>query len=267
MCRLLGTITETPAPISALLTPAEIAEFRDLGRFHNHGWGSSWVTPDGDLASAKTVTPACDDPEFPRRFDDVTSPIHVVHLRWASTGMAQVRNNCHPFTMAGITLAHNGYIAPSEDLESLLTPSTVARLEGTTDSERYLALIAQNTLSGMSFSDSVRDAILTLSDRYPRSCLNAIISDGHSLIVPNINRRAESPIDAGGYDDEGRKAPESHRDSYFPLRSRTTDMGVVISSTGISSEGWEPLTEESITEFRREGGTIVSENLLVLSNA
>lgn len=265
MCRLLGALLREPAPLSALLSSEEIDEFRALGSFHNHGWGSSWVDSDGVLQSDRTVTSADRDPNFTRRLTSVASPIHIVHLRWASTGMAHVLHNCHPFTMNGVTLAHNGYIAPGNDVAEMLSDEYRAQLLGTTDSECYLALITQKIGSGMALPEAVHSAVRELKSRYPQACLNALISDSSRLIVVNVNHGAISPIDIHGYDDEGRKAPQSHCESYFPLRTRVTDQGILISSTGITTSGWEKLPEESITEFRNDAGQLVREELLVPS--
>lgn len=265
MCRLLGALLETPGPLTSLMSPSEVTEFEALSHFHDDGWGCSWANPEGQLGLYKTDTPAYADPRFRTHLSEAISPLHIVHLRWASSGMANAVANCHPFISHGITLAHNGYIAPAAELEQYLDDDTRNVLEGTTDSERYLAIITQNLADGKGLTRSVQCAVDTLRDHYPHACLNALVSDGTTLIAVNINQLAHSPIEADGFDDEGREAPESHKIAYFPLRARLSDSAVIISSTGIGDDGWEPLAPESITEYRIERGKIHAQSILVPS--
>jgi predicted glutamine amidotransferase len=91
---------------------------------------------------------ALDDPHFVAATQDRRSAASLVHLRWATSGIAVRPENSHPFLAGRIAMAHNGSIKPIGPLEGLLDAKTAATIRGATDSERYFGVIRQHRASG-----------------------------------------------------------------------------------------------------------------------
>ena len=71
MCRLLGVVSRTDAPVAALVQD-ELPPFLDLSAEHAHGWGIGWVAADGRVDIRKEPVQASED----RRFaETVTSTV------------------------------------------------------------------------------------------------------------------------------------------------------------------------------------------------
>lgn len=265
MCRLLGALAVAPHTLGSLLGERAVRQFRELSKFHDDGWGAAWTRSSGEVVCARTALAAYRDPGFQRHLDGVQSRLHLAHLRWASTGMSVVAPNVHPFQVGAVTLAHNGYIAPAEEVQELVTWDFRRQLRGTTDSERYCAIVAQHLAESGDLEAAILGAVEVLRDRFPRACLNALVTDGADLFVVNVNSSAASPISADGFDEDGRQAPIGHRTAYFSLQSIETPTSVVISSTGVTDGPWRPLPADSIVGYRLDQATVVRSEALLAS--
>ena len=69
---------------------------------------------------------ALNDPAFTAATHDVRSAATLVHLRWATNGLAVQPQNSHPFVADGLAMAHNGSLKPMGRLEDLVEPGLVA---------------------------------------------------------------------------------------------------------------------------------------------
>ena len=139
------------------------------------GWGVARVRlPGHDPKIEVSAGSACDDPHFAAATHDQRSAASLVHLRWATTGIAVRPENSHPFVAQRIAMAHNGSIKPIGMLDELLTPETAATIRGATDSERYFGLIRQHRASSPDLAEAVRRAVSALRERFPVASLNAL---------------------------------------------------------------------------------------------
>ena len=246
MCRLIGFAAPRPATLTELVGTEQVARFRDMGRVHRDGWGTAWL--DHGLRTYR-ATGLPDDAEFSALAEAPPSGARLVHLRWATEGLEVSERNTHPFVADGLALAHNGSISPRSGLDELLKPELQDSLVGTTDSERYLALVRQELAVGGDLSQAVARAVATLRHEFPLASLNALVLGQGVLIAVHASLDSDAPLDemrARGIRDED--LPLGHVDDYFRMFWRRGPQGsVLFSSSGLVNDGWESLPPESVT--------------------
>jgi predicted glutamine amidotransferase len=214
-----------------------------------YGPASSNPAPYGPALRAHRATGLPDDAEFAALVESPPSVARLVHLRWATEGLEISERNSHPFVADGIALAHNGSISPRAELDDLLKPELLNSLVGTTDSERYLALVRQELPVAGEVSEAVARAVATLRREFPLASFNALILTVHVLIIVHASLGSVVPLAemrARGHRDD--ELPLGHVDDYFQMYWRRGPRGsVLVTSTGIVNDGWEPLPPESVT--------------------
>lgn len=254
MCRLIGFAAPAPTTLTELVGADQVALFRDMCRLHRDGWGSAWVDP--ALRTHRSTGPV------PEVLDPSPATARVVHLRWATEGLAAVPEHTHPFVADGIALSHNGSISPRPALEELLTPGMLSSMHGITDSERYLGVIREEAAGAGSLAEAVARAVAKLRGRFPLASLNALILTESSLIIVHASNRSLPPFEdmvASGISD----LPRGHGDDYFQMFwQRGPRDSLVFSSTGLDNEGWEPLPPESITTVDLASMRMTQEELI-----
>jgi gamma-glutamyl hercynylcysteine S-oxide hydrolase len=254
MCRLIGFAAPVPTTLTELVGADQVALFRDMCRLHRDGWGSAWLEP--GLRSHRSTGPV------PDVLDPTPTTARVVHLRWATEGLAVVPEHTHPFVEDGIALSHNGSISPRTALEELLAPGMLGKMHGITDSERYLAVIRAEAAGASGHVEAVARAVAKLRGRFPLASLNALILTESALIVVHASNGSLPPFEdmvASGI----RELPRGHGDDYFHMfwRHGPHD-SLVFSSTGLDNEGWEPLPPESITTVDLASMRVSQEELI-----
>lgn len=256
MCRLLGYVTRTDSAIRKVLSGSDFDQFTQLSRLHRDGWGMAWRSGDA-VRAASAPTAALDDPDFARLADAPLADLGLVHLRWATNGLAVQPANTHPFVADGIAMAHNGSITPIDELDALLSPASRAALAGTTDSERYFRFILEKVAAAGDTVAGVREAVEVLADRFPRSSLNAMLIEPDRLIAVHASSTATPPVDdvLALFPDPDH-APADHYDRYFRLRYRVSEDGVVIASTGLTGTDWRPVPDNSLLVVERADATV-----------
>ena len=255
MCRLLGVLSlpsASAAPLSVADAVGEgvLKDFVALTRVHGDGWGVAEVGGVGDAPHVEvSAGTALDDPDFTAAMHDGRSAAAVVHLRWATSGLAVEPQNSHPFLADGLAMAHNGSIKPTGPLNGLLEPSVAADLHGTTDSERYFAVIRQYRRTSTTLAEAVRLAVTQLRQLYPEASLNALLLGEDQLIV--VHAHAKSRLLAEDVEEiTAADLPAEHLEDYFALRiARPHDGTLVVGSTGFGDLAWEPLPPESVVAF------------------
>lgn len=179
MCRLFGLTAgqETIAATFWLLDAPDSLEAQ--GRRNADGSGIGFFDPSGTPVLDKQPEPAFRDKEFTREAKQAVSTTFVAHVRLASTGGRTVRNT-HPFAMRGRIMAHNGGFGELTRINAQLGHDRELVL-GDTDSERYFALITQQTdAHGGDVGAGIAAAARWISERLPVSSLNAVVaSPGH----------------------------------------------------------------------------------------
>ncbi|GLP81304.1 class II glutamine amidotransferase [Mycobacterium antarcticum] len=247
MCRLLGVVSAAPISVADAVGDGVLKDFVALTKVHGDGWGVAAVDRLGDTPRATvSAGSALDDPDFVSATHDRRSAATLVHLRWATSGLAVEPRNSHPFVADGLAMAHNGSVKPPAPLDALLDPEHAASLRGTTDSERIFALIRQYRTRTSTLAEAVRDAISALRRIYPDASLNALILGEDQLIV--VHAHAHSRLLAEDIAEiSATDLPVEHLEDYFALRlARPRDDLVVVGSTGFGDPSWEQLPSETV---------------------
>ncbi len=142
MCRLLGYSSQTLTTFGEVVGE-NFNQFVKLADDHCDGWGIA--TSEGKSADLyKEPVAATKSANFKEQLDSHKSSSALLHLRWATAGMAINENNTHPFTYQDISFIHNGSITPFDCLDPLIDKKYLSLAKGSTDSERYfLYLLTQ----------------------------------------------------------------------------------------------------------------------------
>jgi predicted glutamine amidotransferase len=248
MCRLLGVVSTSPIAVSDAVGADVLKDFVALTRIHGDGWGIAHVGQAGQPPRVEvSAGSALDDAAFIAATQDHSSAASLVHLRWATIGIAVQPKNSHPFLADGVAMAHNGSIKPTAALDALLDPSISATLGGTTDSERYFALVRQHRPAAPDLAEAVRRAVAELRELYPDASLNALILGEDQLIAVDAHARSRLP-DEDIQEITAAELPAEHLEDYFALRwVRPDDHTIVVGSTGFGDLDWQPLPPESVT--------------------
>lgn len=256
MCRLLGVVSASPIAVADAVGDGVLKDFVALTKVHGDGWGVAEM----DLGTVPTVrvsaASAVDDPDFDAAVRDDPHAASLVHLRWATSGLAVEPQNSHPFSADGLAMAHNGSIKPMAPLDELLEPAVAATLRGTTDSERYFGVIRQHRRTSPTLAEAVRRAVAQLRGLYPDASLNALVLGEDQLIV--VHAHARSVLLAEDIEEiSATDLPAEHLKDYFALRmARPRDDVVVVGSTGFGDLAWEPLPPESVTAIALDSRTV-----------
>lgn len=249
MCRLLGVVSVRPISIVDAVGDGVLKDFVALTKVHGDGWGVAAVDATGHPHVQVSARSAVDDRDFDAAMHDGRSTASLVHLRWATSGLAVEPQNSHPFLADGIAMAHNGSIKPFAPLNELLEPAVAATLRGTTDSERYFGVIRQHRRTAPNLTEAVRRAVAQLRDIYPEASLNALILGDGQLIVVHAHARSVL-LDEDIEEISATDLPAEHLEDYFALRvARPRDGVLVVGSTGFGDLAWEPLPPESVTSI------------------
>ncbi|MFT4010037.1 MAG: class II glutamine amidotransferase [Nocardioidaceae bacterium] len=256
MCRLLGLVSAVPRSISEAVGPDALGAFLSLTQIHGDGWGAAHLGTLGGVPDvAVSAANAGEDADFVR---EVERPAlgALVHLRWASAGLAVRPENSHPFSAAGVAFAHNGSLRPYELLDTLLSEQARLGLHGTTDSERYFAVVCRHLALGHDLPDATLRAVRELREVYPHASLNALLLDGAHLVAVHASATSTLP-DEDVAEISRVDLPDEHVEDYFGLRhARLADGSVVVGSTGFGALPWEPLPAESVTAIGLDDRTL-----------
>ena len=266
MCRLLGVVSATPISVSQAVGADVLSDFVALTKIHGDGWGIASVRLPGQRPRIEvSAGSALDDPHFAAATRDHRAAASLVHLRWATNGLAVQRENSHPFVADRIAMAHNGSIKPIAALDRLLEPQIAATLRGSTDSERYFAVIRQHRASSPDLAEAVRRAVTQLRELYPDASLNALLLGEDQMIAVHAHARSRLP-DEDIAEITAADLPAEHLEDYFGMRwARPDDDRVVIASTGFGDLDWQPLPSESVTAISTHDLSMTSLPLLTTS--
>jgi predicted glutamine amidotransferase len=239
MCRLFG-LTSGTVPVQATFWLLDAPDSLEAQSHRNaDGSGIGFFGSDGAPVLDKQPEPAFRDTEFIREARQAESATFVAHVRWASTGGRTVQNT-HPFTMDGRIMAHNGGFGELPRLEKQLG-SYASLILGDTDSERYFALITQQTdAHGGDVGAGITAAASWIAMHLPVSSLNTVVT------APGELWALRYPAAHALHILERPAGPELH------VRSATSSMhapalkdtpSVVVASEELDGEsGWRMLT-------------------------
>jgi len=175
MCRLLG-LTAGGVRIRATFWLLDAPDSLEVQGYRNvDGTGIGFFDSAGAPVLDKQPEPASEDEEFIHEAKAAESTAFVAHVRRASAGGRSVRNT-HPFAMNGRIMAHNGGFGELPRLNAQLGPYASLVL-GDTDSERYFALITQQTdACGGDVSAGITAAARWIAANLPVSSLNTVVA-------------------------------------------------------------------------------------------
>ena len=175
MCRLCGLNSGTD-PVRATFWLLDAPDSLDVQSHRNaDGSGIGFFDAAGAPVLDKQPEPAFSDEEFVREARQAESATFVAHVRWATTGGRTVQNT-HPFVMRGRIMAHNGGFGELPRLDEQLG-AYASLVLGDTDSERYFALITQQTEAhGGDVGAGITAAASWIAAHLPVSSLNAVVT-------------------------------------------------------------------------------------------
>jgi glutamine amidotransferase len=175
MCRLFG-LTAGTARVNATFWLLDAPDSLAAQSHRNaDGSGIGFFGPAGEPVVDKQPEPAFSDQEFIHEARQAESPAFVAHVRLATAGGRTARNT-HPFVMGGRIMAHNGAFGEVARLDSQLGPYAGLVL-GDTDSERYFALITQQTdAHGGDVAAGIAAAAGWIAANLPVVALNTVVA-------------------------------------------------------------------------------------------
>jgi predicted glutamine amidotransferase len=247
MCRLLGYCSRGSSSVAGLLAEDGLRAFTALSDFHSDGWGMAWYTS-GGLRLQKSARRAAEEPGYAALVQRELGDLGLVHLRWATPGLGIGYDNSHPFRYGPYAFAHNGAIHPQEHLGRMLPADWEARLDGSTDSERYLLhLMWRLEARRGDMIAAVADTIASIAARYAVNSLNAVLlspaklyviawHDPDRIPVAELTRRGVAAEVCAGY---------------FHIAYRATPDAVVAASSGWPQPGWTLLPNGSVLTVDR----------------
>jgi predicted glutamine amidotransferase len=235
---MLGFVADRPRTLHELLG-AELPEFTALSLKHGDGWGFATPTPQGyDVRKSPDAARA--SREFDSAARELAADVCLVHLRWATMGLATTLANTHPFTDGAYAFGHNGSIDPPRSIDPHVAPDLLAARRGDTDSERYFLALLSRLRTGATPLDAIADTVDALA-RLPHSSLNCMLSTPDALY-------AVSSYDPAAED-------EAEEDHYYRLHWTVRDGAVVVSSSGWGS-GWDELGNDEVLAVDRATGAV-----------
>lgn len=248
MCRLLGYVAAGPTSIAQVLGEEGLRSFTALTAVHGDGWGAAWRDPAHGLRTVSSPATATLDPAYAELTHRTLGAAGLLHLRWATGGLAVTSANTHPFHDGEYAFAHNGHVSPIDRLEGLLTARTRSKLRGQTDSERYFHFVRQCIQEAGDEETGVTTALGVLTEEFPESSLNALMLTPTRMFALHINSRASPPVQAlrSLFDNE-EEIPARHQSEYFAMDYRHTPDAVHVISSGLDEEGWTPFPEDTAT--------------------
>lgn len=249
MCRLVGWVSDRPRSLAEVLGEDGLAGLTALSRMHADGWGMAWW--DGPvLASHSSHRPAHSSSDYAAIAREVRTDAALLHLRWATVGLAVTPENTHPFRSGEFAFGHNGAVRPAAGLLDLLTDEEVAALRGTTDSERLMHVLL-GRVRERGLDDGLRRTVEEVCEDLTPSSLNALLLGRDALTAVCCHGAAEegAPLVDG---------PPEDQPGYFDLRVRRGDGVVVVASEPLGGAAWQRVGNGTALVVSRGTGAVRS---------
>jgi predicted glutamine amidotransferase len=180
MCRLFGLHAgRVPADATFWLLDAP-GSLLEQSRRNPDGFGLGTFEPDGSPEVDKQPLAAHVAELFAREAREECSTTFVAHVRYASVGELTLENT-HPFVLDGRIFGHNGIVGDLETVEAELGDLR-GELVGTTDSERYFALVTRHIRDhGGDVRAGIRSATRWLAENVELYSLNFVMATAEEL--------------------------------------------------------------------------------------
>jgi predicted glutamine amidotransferase len=253
VCRLLGYCAREEAAVADLIGEEGLGALIALSELHADGWGMAWHEALGAANDEPVIRKSplrADEPEFEKLARQPLSDLGLVHLRWATPGLAVNDVNTHPFRYGHFAFAHNGAVHPQERLGEILPPEREAEVAGTTESERYLLLIMSRLeANGGDMVAAIAEAASQIERQFAPNSLNAILLSPRYLCGISWHDRDKVP--AAKLRERGYENRPNEIACYFDLAYLATSDAVVVASSGWAQDGWKPLPNRHVLVVER----------------
>jgi glutamine amidotransferase len=247
MCRLFG-LNAGAARVRATFWLLDAPDSLAAQSHRNaDGAGIGFFDPAGEPVVDKQPEAAFGDQDFTHEAQQVESSTFVAHVRFATAGGRTVQNT-HPFSMAGRIMAHNGGFGELAQLDAQLGSYRDLVL-GDTDSERYFALITQQTdAHGGDVGAGITAAASWIAAHLPLSSLNTVVAapgELWALRYPGAHALHVLERPAGG----GMHVRSSTSSVHVPALDEVAS--VVVASEELDGEsGWRMLAPGELLHVR-----------------
>ena len=235
MCRLLGFVsTEEKSLVEA--AGKEFTEFAALSSRHGDGWGIATCNAQEHVDLLVEPTRAKDSKAFDKASHELRSNGALLHLRWATGGLAINEGNTHPFAYRDYSFTHNGALIPPDALDAFIEPKYAVLRRGQTDSESYFYLIITE-IEKFGVEGGILSAINIIRKNCVYSSINGMFLTPTEFFV--INEHNDERI------------PHGELPGYYDLFYRTDGAEVLVASSGWTQTGWQELPNHSLLKVNR----------------
>ncbi|WP_242902498.1 class II glutamine amidotransferase [Actinomadura terrae] len=180
MCRLFGMTTGGPRVHATFWLLDAPDSLRSQSRRMPDGTGLGWFSLGEEPVRDRAPVAAFEDADFNAEARHVVSHTFVSHVRYASTGGADVHNS-HPFVMDDRLFAHNGVVRGLDTLASWLTDVERAPVRGRTDSELVCAYVTAEIRRRGDTTAGLVAAVRRIAAELPVFALNLLLAESRRL--------------------------------------------------------------------------------------
>ncbi|MEI7930636.1 MAG: class II glutamine amidotransferase [Actinomycetes bacterium] len=244
MCRLMGYVSTREITIEEI-AGANFQEFSDLSAKHRDGWGIATSSTGKPANLIVETLPAKDSQQYAQQTKEVRSDGTLLHLRWATSGLAVVEGNTHPFEFENMSFIHNGGITPLDSMDEFIANDLFPLMRGNTDSEKYFYLLVTQ-IRNLGLIAGVEAGLKLIKDNCNYSSINAMLLTADTYLIINEHN----------YE----KRPKGEAQDYYDLFYRKDEKGILVASSGWNQKNWTSLENHKIFVVDRK-----SLNLEVLS--
>ncbi len=214
----------------------EFTEFAALSARHGDGWGIATCNAQEHADLLIEPTRAMDSKAFDKASHELKSNGALLHLRWATGGLAINEGNTHPFTYRDYSFTHNGAINPPDALEPFIEPKYSVLRRGETDSESYFYLIITE-IEKYGVERGIVSAVKIIQKNCDYSSINCMFLTPTEYFVVNEHH------------DE--KIPHGELPGYYDLFYRTDGREVLVASSGWTQTGWLEIPNHNLMKVDR----------------
>jgi predicted glutamine amidotransferase len=246
MCRLMGYVSQAESSFPAQVGK-DFEEFIALSSVHCDGWGIA--TNDrhqGHTVLEKKVEAAAESATFQKVIADNAADGALLHLRWATRGIAISENNTHPFVYGDYSFIHNGSIFPPDSFSEFIDKKFTKLIVDDSDSERYFYLM-MGQIEKMGLKDGIKTTLAIIKEHGKTTSLNFMLMNSESFVI--------------GSEHDSAKKPEWAPDDYYVIKYKKNDEGVLFASSGWNQPGWHVLENHHMAIVDRSTSEIEVINL------
>jgi len=236
MCRLMGYVSSHEVSIEEI-AGASFQEFSDLSEKHRDGWGIATSSTGKPSNLIVETLPAKDSSQYSHLTKKALSDGALLHLRWATSGLAVVEGNTHPFEFENISFIHNGGITPLDSMDNFIDSDLFDLMRGNTDSEKYFYLLISQ-IRKLGLIKGISAGVKLIQDNCNYSSLNAMILTSDSYVIVNKHN----------YE----KRPKGEAEDYYDLFYRKDAKGILVASSGWNQSNWTSLENHKILVIDRK---------------